>query len=231
MLFPKEFVKRQIHISQLAITANFPELVTWPWLIGFSHLKQFLYSNVLISSKESSLAISIFIDSDSWNQKKKRKKKVTIAMKPSVYFPKTPWIIAFLLPIFTFACGSFSNSTVFIISIITFIILISSTFLFSNDKLQVLEVEDEPKIETLHMGSPESYSENEIIGRFSPTSEEDSDSDSRSPGCSDDSISDEEGLIEIELPAGNYVHRIREEELGFQPFLPEISPIIKRIEV
>ena len=75
------------------------------------------------------------------------------------------------------------------------------------------------------MGSPESYSENEITGRFSPTSEEDSDSDSRSPGCSDDSISDEEGLIEIELPAGNYVHRIREEELGFQRFLPEISPV------
>ncbi|XP_024979105.1 uncharacterized protein LOC112516323 [Cynara cardunculus var. scolymus] len=71
------------------------------------------------------------------------------------------------------------------------------------------------------MGLPESYSENEVIGRFSPTSEEDSDFDSRSPDCSD-----EEGLIEIELPTGNYVHQKREEEkeLCFQQFLPDISP-------
>ncbi|KAI3716144.1 hypothetical protein L6452_23270 [Arctium lappa] len=108
-------------------------------------------------------------------------------------------------------------------------ILISSTFLFltlSKHKVQVLEkenqhllltsyhnnsnqVENEAKIGFLDMGSPESCSENQIIGRISPTSEQDSDG----------FISDEEGLIEIQLPTGNYVQQKRQE----QEFLPEVS--------
>ncbi|KAL4588919.1 hypothetical protein LXL04_001819 [Taraxacum kok-saghyz] len=160
-------------------------------------------------------------------------------MKLSLYFPKPPWMIAFLPPILTFAYGSFGNFTIFFI-VITVFILVSSTFLFlplSEHNVQAQEqdehdlicsdrkssnhVEDEAKVGFSDKSLPESYSENEIMGRFSSSSEEDSDFD----------CSDEESLIEIELPAGNYV-RFKAEgeeddvepELCFKRLSPEISP-------
>ncbi|KAL7600597.1 hypothetical protein Lser_V15G24900 [Lactuca serriola] len=172
-------------------------------------------------------------------------------MKSCVYFPKTPWIIAFFLPILTYAYGSFCNFPIFFF-LSTVLILVSSTFLFlplAKLKVQVLKKEqsqqqdghdlicsdrkistqaqDEVKIGFSDKGLPESFSENDIIGRFSSTSEEDSDFDcgqfpSESPDCSD-----EESLIEIELPAGNYVglkgggEDDDEEELCFEQLSPE----------
>ncbi|KAI3803609.1 hypothetical protein L1987_31766 [Smallanthus sonchifolius] len=106
-------------------------------------------------------------------------------MKSSAYFLVTsPWIIAFLLPIFTFAYGSFSKFTLFLFFFFI-IILSSSLFLpLPKQKKEDEHVQDETKIGFLSKGSSESSS----------TSEEDTDG----------SITDEDGLIEIELPARNY---------------------------
>ncbi|KAI3703959.1 hypothetical protein L1987_74158 [Smallanthus sonchifolius] len=121
----------------------------------------------------------------------------------------------FFIPIFTFVCGNF---TVFII---TSLILGSSAFLFLTHlkhNQQVLEQEDEFDLvnshqnesnrmsnvvskECLNMGSVDSFSESEIIDPFS---------------CSDGSISDEESLIEIELPGGHYV--------GYKEYRDEEEP-------
>lgn len=147
---------------------------------------------------------------------------------------RSPWIVSFLIPIFSFACGDF---TVFII---TSLVLISSAFLFlinskhnprvldheqqqsheedehvlhGSDQNDSDQVADAVKKGCLDMGSLDSYSESEIIDQFSCTTEEDSDFDGwqfsgetyRRADCSDGSISDEESLIEIALPGGHYV--------------------------
>lgn len=77
-------------------------------------------------------------------------------------------------------------------------VLVSSDHKSSNN-----HVKDEAKvIGYLDMDVPESWLENEMIGGF--TSEEHSDFESESLDCSDGSITDEESLIEIELPTRNY---------------------------
>ncbi|KAI3702655.1 hypothetical protein L6452_28403 [Arctium lappa] len=158
---------------------------------------------------------------------------------------KTPWIISFLIPIFSFACGDFT------LFIITSLVLISFAF-FLKQNPQVLDheqqqqshQEDEHVLDhgsdqnnddsnhhhvvdevikkgCLEMGSPDSYSESEIIDQFSCTTEDqDSDFDGwqfsgetyRRADCSDGSISDEESLIEIALPGGHYVGYKDEDE-------------------
>lgn len=63
------------------------------------------------------------------------------------------------------------------------------------------------------------YSESESIDYQSSSSDQDSDADwlysgnllGQSPDCSDDSISDEESLIEIALPSGHYVGSPKED--------------------
>lgn len=173
-------------------------------------------------------------------------------MKSSVYFPNTPWIIAFLLPVLTFAYGSLGNFPIFFFIVITVLILVASTFLFlslSKHNVQVPweeplqqqdepdliysdrkisnQVEDEKRIGFSGNDLAESCS---IIGQYSSTSEEDSDFDcgrfpSESPDCSD-----EESLIEIELPARNYVglkggeEGDVEQELYFERMSPDTSP-------
>lgn len=151
-------------------------------------------------------------------------------MDTSVFSLKNPWIVSFLIPVFTFICGDF---TLFII--ITSLILCCSTFHFlqhSNHKVQVLKQEKQSKFDLtvpdqidsnqssnvenkvfLDMGVPDSSSESEVIDQFSCTTEEDSDFGSwrfsgegcRKFDCSDGSISDEESLIEIELLDGHYI--------------------------
>ncbi|KAI3828112.1 hypothetical protein L1987_02209 [Smallanthus sonchifolius] len=132
----------------------------------------------------------------------------------------------FLIPIFTFVCGNFS------VFIITSLILGSSAFLFlthTKHNAQDLEQEDQQHYqedefdpvnsdhndsnrmsnviskECLNVGSTDSCSESEIIDPFSCTTEEDSDFDGWQFSGEDGSISDEESLIEIELPGGHYV--------------------------
>lgn len=129
-------------------------------------------------------------------------------------------IFSTIIPIFTLACGNIS------VLIITFLILVFSALLFmqhSKYKVQAVEHEVQQnhqdhnviqiKQGSLDVGSTDSCSESEIIDQFSCTTEEDSDFDGwqfsgescRRPDCSDGSISDEESLIEIELPGGHYV--------------------------
>ncbi|KAK2985674.1 hypothetical protein RJ640_011902 [Escallonia rubra] len=88
-----------------------------------------------------------------------------------------------------------------------------------------VEEAQETEVDQLHdylVGSKESDSETE-------STSEDSDIDwpySGNVGCSDDSISDEESLIEIALPSGHYVSPKEEEEPKFnlQHKLPNFSP-------
>uniref|UniRef100_A0A5B6YM64 Putative myelin transcription factor 1-like protein n=1 Tax=Davidia involucrata TaxID=16924 RepID=A0A5B6YM64_DAVIN len=62
--------------------------------------------------------------------------------------------------------------------------------------------------------SPDSFSESESIDHSSTSEDDlpDSGDVSQSPDCSDDSISDEESLIEIALPTGHYADPEEEEE-------------------
>ncbi|GJY99266.1 hypothetical protein Tco_0516696 [Tanacetum coccineum] len=150
-------------------------------------------------------------------------------MKSCVYFLKNPWIIAFLLPIFTFAYGSFSYLTISIFLITTILIFVSSSFMYfskhnldehvlvsSDHKSSNKHVKDEAKIiGYLDMDVPESWLGNEMIGGF--TSEEHSEFESESLDCSDGSMTDEESLIEIELPTTNYEwSEMNEEENLFE---------------
>nr|GEV47301.1 hypothetical protein [Tanacetum cinerariifolium] len=90
-------------------------------------------------------------------------------------------------------------------------VLVSSDHQSSNN-----HVKDEAKIiGYLDMDVPESWLGNEMIGGF--TSEEHSEFESGSLDCSDGSMTDEESLIEIELPTTNYEwSEMNEEENLFE---------------
>lgn len=150
-------------------------------------------------------------------------------MDPSSPSLRNPWIVYFSVPIFTFACG---DLTMFFM--ITTLILCSSASLFlkhSKHSIHVISHQHQHHYQeheldltysekngsnpisnvvaeaSMNVGSPDSCSLSEIIGQFSRTTEQDSDFDrwQNFPDCSDGSISDEESLIEIELPSGHYV--------------------------
>nr|XP_043630972.1 uncharacterized protein LOC122602340 [Erigeron canadensis] len=132
-------------------------------------------------------------------------------------------ILSFIVSILTITYG---NTTLFIV---TSFILFFSAFLFlinSKNRVQVFKQQfsQENKLDhliesdkgCLDMGLQDSCSESEVIDQFSCTTEEEQDSDydrwqfsgdtsGRRTECSDGSISDEESLIEIELPGGHYV--------------------------
>lgn len=84
----------------------------------------------------------------------------------------------------------------------------------------------------LARSSPVILSESDCLGRSSTTTSEDSEVDwpfqdkmFRSPDFSDGSISDEDSLIEIDLPGGHYVcHKEDDAKFNLQKKLPDFSP-------
>ncbi|MFS7921802.1 hypothetical protein Hanom_Chr03g00241231 [Helianthus anomalus] len=162
-----------------------------------------------------------------------------MVMDSSVFSLKNPWIVSFLIPIFTFACGNF---TMFIIiaSLIlcgfAYVFLTHSKVIHHEDKdkdSDQIDSNQEDNVEIkgcLDVGSPESCSESEIIDPFTCTTEEDSEFDvweysgevSRISGGSDGTISDEESLIEIELFGGKY------DRYNYKVYKDEEEPKISR---
>ncbi|XP_042041511.1 uncharacterized protein LOC121786989 [Salvia splendens] len=107
--------------------------------------------------------------------------------------------LALLVPI----CAVLSSSShgSFLIPII-FIFL----FTLSKRKPQFHQEKQQPTLqeEVVLMGSQDLYSESESMEQFSSSEDHSSDMEQRLD-CSDGSISDEESLIEIEIPSGQFV--------------------------
>ncbi|XP_047971995.1 uncharacterized protein LOC125214851 [Salvia hispanica] len=76
---------------------------------------------------------------------------------------------------------------------------------FHQEKHQpTLQEEERREQEVVLMGSQDLYSESESMEQFSSSEDHSSDMERRLD-CSDGSISDEESLIEIEIPSGQFV--------------------------
>ncbi|GMP66541.1 hypothetical protein CsSME_00026859 [Camellia sinensis var. sinensis] len=127
-------------------------------------------------------------------------------------------------------CTAFSGCGFLLPLIFTifFVVLSSAFFTFSKNKPLLMETSVEPKLEpesettTQPKDSQEaeivlsqldgnmvrpmdSFSENESIDQPSITDQDSEEEQETSPDWSNDSISDEESLIEIALPSGHYV--------------------------
>ena len=157
-----------------------------------------------------------------------------------------PWIIAVLVSLFL--CSSFPSYGSLFLLITTSLVLIFSTFLFKFSKQkQILEeksVQENLAQENgvdhisdyLAIRPPGSYSESESTDQSSIS--EDSNVNWPCYGdmgpirsCSDD-FSDEESLIEIELPSGHSVSPKEEEEelkFEFQEKLPKFMEMLAEI--